>query len=69
MPIDFKTTRVLVRRKHTNTTFTIKNCEVIMDVVLDPYGGGVKLLALTRLTRGDCKALRNLLDGLLAEEN
>lgn len=63
----FKTTRVQVRRKHHNTTFTIENDSVIMDVTLDPYSGDAKLLALTNLTRGDCLALRNLLDGLLAE--
>ena len=64
-----KTKRIVIRRKHTNTTFAISNGEVIMDVTLDPYGGDAKLLALVRLTRHDWARLRNLLNTLPTEGN
>lgn len=59
--------KVVVRRKHTNTTFVISNREIIMDVTLDPYGGDAKLLSLTRLKQTDVQRLRDLCDRLLEE--
>ena len=62
-----KTKRIVVRRKHTNTTFAIENLAMLMDVTLDPYGGDAKLLALVNLTHLDVRRLRDLCNVLLGE--
>ena len=61
-----KTKRIVIRRKHFNTTFTIENDAILMDVVLDPYDSkNLKLLALLNLTKQDVRRLRDLCDMLL----
>ena len=67
--MELKKKRIVIRRKHTNTTFAIENLAMLMDVTLDPYGGDAKLLALVNLTRLDVERLRDLCDLLLAEKN
>ena len=61
--------QIVIRRKHTNTTFVIHKGSIIMDTTLDPYGGDAKLLALVNLTSRDVERLRDLCNVLLAEDN
>ena len=59
--------KVVIRRKHTNTTFEVSNNQLLMDVFADPYSSNPKMLVLIRLTDVDVRRLRDLCDTLLEE--
>ena len=67
--MELKKKRIVIRRKHTSTTFAIENNAILLDVTLDPYSGDAKLLALVNLKPHDVLRLRDLCNMLLGEDN